>query len=83
METVVNTCRRRRVYSCKIDKEQSPGKAFNGPLHSRGLSHEPHEHIVLETGYVVVISETSDAMVQQTGLSSQSSPYSSIFANRS
>jgi hypothetical protein len=35
------------MYACKIGYEQSPGNAFHGPLHSLGLSHEPHEQIVL------------------------------------
>ena len=41
------TCQRRCMNRCKIDCEQSPCHAFDGPLHTFGLAHEPHEHIVL------------------------------------
>lgn len=42
-----STCQRRRMNGCKIGYKQPPCKAFDGPLHSLGLSHEPHQHIVL------------------------------------
>ena len=42
-----STCQGGRMNGCKIDYKQSPCKAFDGPLHSLGLSHEPHQQIVL------------------------------------
>ncbi len=60
-ETGVMTYRRRCMDSCKIDEEQSPCQAFDGPLYSLGLTHEPHQHIVL---YIkCVMREISDIMI--------------------
>ncbi len=33
--------------SYKVDYEQSPCKAFKGPFHSFGFTHQPHEHVIL------------------------------------
>ncbi len=41
------TCRRRRMYSCKIHYEHSPCQAFDRPIRFLDLAHEPHEHVVL------------------------------------
>jgi hypothetical protein len=38
---------RSRMNSGKVNHEQSPCKAFKGPLHSLGFAHEPHEHVIL------------------------------------
>ena len=43
----VITCQRRCMDGCKIDEKQSSCHTFDGPLHSLGLAHQPHEHIVL------------------------------------
>ena len=77
----VITCRRRCMDRCKIDEKQSPCHTVDGPLHPLSFAHQPHEHIVLWIGYLM--REILETMIWQTGLSSQSSPYSSIFANRS
>jgi hypothetical protein len=66
----------RRMYTCNWLREIA-GKAFNGPLHTLGLIHEPDEQKSFYN------EGDAKAMVRQTGLSSQSFPYSSIFANRS
>src|SRR6266852_9949581 len=42
-----STCQRRRMNGCKIDQEQSPCHTFKRPLHTLGLTHEPHQHIIL------------------------------------
>ena len=34
----------------KIDEEQSPRHTLEGPLHTLGLAHQPHEQIVLGIG---------------------------------
>jgi hypothetical protein len=57
------TCRRRRTYGGKIDHEQSPCDAFDGPLHTSGLAHEPHKHIVLWIGRGILIREMPDTMI--------------------
>ena len=72
---------RGREKSRKIDYEQSPCDAFKGSFHSFGFTHQPHEHVILFLRMNDNIS-TRD-VGRRTGLSSQFSPNSSIFAKRS
>jgi len=67
--------------ACKVDGEQPPRKAFKGPIHPLRFAHEPHEHVVLHSALMATLSFREAG--GQTGLSSQSSPNSSILAKRS
>ena len=67
--------------SCEVDYEQSSCEAFNGSFHSFGITHKPHEHVILSLP--INDNMRSSDVGRQTGLSSQFSPSSSIFAKRS
>src|SRR6266702_1441501 len=73
--------KRSSLNSYKVDCEQSPCKAFKGPFHSLGFTHQPHEHVILYLR--ITITVTLSKLDRRTGLSSQSSPNSLILAKRS
>src|SRR6266404_7587679 len=69
------------MYACKVDQEQPPREASKGPFHPLRFTHEPHEHVILYSALMATLSFREAG--GQTGLSSQSSPHSSILAKRS
>src|SRR6266404_8641495 len=69
------------MYACKVDQEQPPREASKGPFHPLRFTHEPHEHVILYSALMATLSFREAG--GQTGLSSQSSPNSSILAKRS
>src|SRR6266702_7662015 len=42
--------------SRKVDYEHSPCKAFKGPFHSLGFTHQPHEHVILYLHIMITLT---------------------------